>query len=130
MSHAVFQTAQIMPINTQVPAKRKVFPSPNVPKLLGGTQQVALPMARKLRRGLVVKASASSSSAVVDEDSMAMLERCFKAAPSTAPSLGPVMKDKYGAFGAVTLEKSKLDMSQKQTKSSPEVSHFHTFFFF
>lgn len=32
------------------------------------------------------------------------------------------MKGKYGALGAVTLEKSKLDMSQKQTKSSPELS--------
>lgn len=31
------------------------------------------------------------------------------------------MKGQHGAFGAVTLEKSKLDLSQKSTKSSPEV---------
>lgn len=35
--------------------------------------------------------------------------------------MAPVMKGQYGAFGAVTLEKSKLDLSQKTTKSSPEV---------
>ncbi|XWS62528.1 hypothetical protein CRYUN_Cryun06bG0019200 [Craigia yunnanensis] len=29
---------------------------------------------------------------------------------------------KYGAFGAVTLEKGKLDMSQKQSTSSPELA--------
>ncbi|XP_027343398.1 protein RETICULATA-RELATED 1, chloroplastic-like isoform X2 [Abrus precatorius] len=45
------------------------------------------------------------------------LERCF-AAPS-APS--PSMKGQYGAFGAVTLEKSKLDLTQKQSQSSPEL---------
>lgn len=53
----------------------------------------------------------------------AALERCFQAPCSSSGSgeLGPVMKGQYGAFGAVTLEKSKLDLSQKQAKSSPEV---------
>ncbi|PON73661.1 Protein RETICULATA-related [Parasponia andersonii] len=120
MSHAVFQTAQIMPMNAQVPAKPKALTSLPVPKLLGGTQQMAIPITQKLRRGLAVKASCSSSSAV--EDSMALLERCFAAAPDSAPSLGPVMKDKYGALGAVTLEKGKLDLSQKQSRSSPETA--------
>ena len=77
-----------------------------------------------------MKASCSSSSSSAVEDSVDMLERCFVAAPAVGSSLGPVMKDKYGAFGAVTLEKSKLDMSQKQSKSSPEVSHFYSPLFF
>ncbi|KAF2293772.1 hypothetical protein GH714_004609 [Hevea brasiliensis] len=32
------------------------------------------------------------------------------------------MKGKYGAFGTVTLEKGKLDLSQKESKVSPEVA--------
>lgn len=45
------------------------------------------------------------------------------AAPASGTrEFGPVMKGQYGAFGAVTLEKGKLDMTQKQSKSSPEVS--------
>ncbi|CBI23847.3 unnamed protein product, partial [Vitis vinifera] len=32
------------------------------------------------------------------------------------------MKGKYGSFGAVTLEKSKLDLSQKQSRLSPETA--------
>ncbi|KAL0422305.1 UNVERIFIED_CONTAM: hypothetical protein Slati_3253400 [Sesamum latifolium] len=87
-------------------------------------------VAGKLRRCcFTVKAS---SSAVVDDDAIASLERCFQASPpaadapsstsSSSADFGPVMKGKYGAFGAVTLEKSKLDLTQKQTKSSPELS--------
>lgn len=58
---------------------------------------------------------------------MAALERCFLASPgpveSSSGEVGPVMKGgQYGAFGAVTLEKGKLDLSQKQSTSSPEVS--------
>lgn len=67
---------------------------------------------------------------MADGDTIAHLERCFMESPSATdlPSssssreFGPVMKGQYGAFGAVTLEKSKLDMSQKQTKSSPELA--------
>lgn len=64
-------------------------------------------------------------------DPRSLLERCFvssgvepaSVSSSSSVMLAPVMKGgKYGAFGAVTLEKSKLDMSQKTTKSSPEVS--------
>lgn len=76
--------------------------------------------------------SSSSSSAVAGEDSMALLERCFVAPPAPGTT-GPVMKGgKYGAFGATTLEKSKLNLSQKQSKSSPEVSPFlfSSFFLF
>ncbi|KAH7518797.1 hypothetical protein FEM48_Zijuj09G0209100 [Ziziphus jujuba var. spinosa] len=140
MSHAVFQTAQIMPINTQLPVKHNSLSSVSLssPKLVCPNQLVtAQPAGGKHRRGgPVVKAfvapppsssSSSSSGGLVDGDSMTLLERCF-AAPSVsggAPassSLGPVMKGQYGAFGAVTLEKGKLDMSQKQSKSSPENS--------
>lgn len=123
MSHAVFQTAQIMPINTQLPTNKLWLPS-----------IVKLGPCHRNRAVLVVKAfttsspssspsSSSSSSGVSYGDSIALLERCF--ANSSAPassSLGPVMKGQYGALGSVTLEKSKLDMSQKQSKSSPEVS--------
>lgn len=69
----------------------------------------------------------ASSSVLVDGDSVALLERCFLADSASVPSSSasttsfPVMKGKYGSFGAVTLEKSKLDMSQKQSKWSPEV---------
>lgn len=78
--------------------------------------------------------TSSSSSGLVDGDSIALLERCFVVPPASgcAPassSLGPVMKGQYGAFGAVTLEKGKLDTSQKQSQSSPEVSVFHVFIF-
>ncbi|KAL3620872.1 hypothetical protein CASFOL_035784 [Castilleja foliolosa] len=127
MSHSVFQTAQIMPL----------APTPNSlssKSLLSTTtvfrHSLFPPTAGKLRKCHYT--FRASSSAVVDGDATAGLERCFQAsppaldAPSTSPSsvnFGPVMKGgKYGAFGAVTLEKSKLDMTQKQTKSSPEIA--------
>ncbi|PKI39255.1 hypothetical protein CRG98_040311 [Punica granatum] len=131
MAHAVFQTAQIMPINTQtkIPISLSPLPPPSL--------RPQLPPPGKLhRRGYAaaVRCSASPSAPVplVDdgggggggEDCVRMLERCFQAPCSSSGSgeVGPVMKGQYGAFGAVTLEKSKLDMSQKQTKSSPELA--------
>jgi hypothetical protein len=40
------------------------------------------------------------------------------------------MKGKYGAFGAVTLEKSKVEFAQQQSnKSSPEVCDVFTLSF-
>lgn len=86
---------------------------------------------KQARRNLRIKcAAASSSSSIIDGggNSVAALERCFlaPAAPAvdsgTIGEFGPVMKGKYGAFGAVTLEKGKLDLSQKESQSSPEVS--------
>ncbi|XP_004248816.1 protein RETICULATA-RELATED 1, chloroplastic [Solanum lycopersicum] len=124
MSHSVFQTAQIMPINTQLlPTSTKpLFPAIVIrrPVLrVGGT----------LRKINVIRASTSP---VIDGDAIAGLERCFQATPSVDPPSSssstsmsaPVMKGggKYGAFGAVTLEKSKLNLTQKQTQSSPEIS--------
>lgn len=67
-----------------------------------------------------MKASGASSSSSAVEDSMTLLERCFVA--EQASSMGPVMKDKFGSLGAVTLEKSKLDLTQKQSRTSPETA--------
>lgn len=136
MLHAVFQTAQIMPMNTRVGAKT-LSPTPSLPiPKLNSLQPITQSAAVKLRlRSLAVRASAAE----VESDSVALLERCFVApaapasfdsclpsscsAPSTfSSSLGPVMKGQYSSLGTVTLEKSKLDLAQKQTKSSPEVS--------
>ncbi|KAA8545534.1 hypothetical protein F0562_020318 [Nyssa sinensis] len=128
MSHSVFQTAQIMPINTQIiPTTKTLSSKPLLPThTLVYRSTVPPPVAGKLlRKGLVVK----GSSAVVDGDTIAGLERCFRASPSSDSSsssssvmYGPVMKGEYGAFGAVTLEKSKLDLSQKQSTFSPETA--------
>ncbi|CAL5377828.1 unnamed protein product [Camellia sinensis] len=130
MSHAVFQTAQIMPINTQtIPTTKILSPKPLLP--VHTPVHRLVPVSGKLlHKGLVVKASAPPSSAAeaVDGDVIAGLERCFRASPpsesssSSSAMFGPVMKGEYGAFGAVTLEKSKLDMTQKQTQSSPETA--------
>ncbi|KAI4296257.1 hypothetical protein L6164_036231 [Bauhinia variegata] len=137
MSHSVFQTAQIMPMNTQVTNTLSPKPSLTKPSLPIPKLGPLKPAAEKLwRRGLVVKASLPAE---VGNDSVSLLERCFVAPPapgswdsssppsssqpSSSASMSPTMKGKeYGAFGTVTLEKSKLDLSQKQTKSSPQVS--------
>lgn len=128
MSHAVFQTAQIMPV---APITKTLSSKPLLPAGLHWSP-VAPPIAGKLRKSSV---TTKASYAVVDGDVIAGLERCFQASPaadfpSTSPlgyvDFGPVMKGgQYGAFGAVTLEKSKLDLTQKQTKSSPEVFYVH-----
>lgn len=138
MSHSVFQTAQIMPVipSTKTLSSKIPLLPPTVNLHLSPSSSVTT----KLRKTLVVKAS----SAVVDGDTLAALERCFQAAPaadssgalSSSPSSnvmeGPVMKKEFGANQAVTLERSKLDLTQKQTKSSPEVcaprSNFLKFF--
>ena len=121
MSRAVFQTAQIMPMKT-LSSSKVVIGGPYLPPVAGKK------LARSRRGVLVLKAfSSSSSSAVVDGDSsssVSLLEGCLVAPPAVSSSsssmLSPVMKGQYGAFGAVTLEKGKLDMSQKQSQSSPE----------
>uniref|UniRef100_A0ACD6AA06 Uncharacterized protein n=1 Tax=Avena sativa TaxID=4498 RepID=A0ACD6AA06_AVESA len=74
---------------------------------------------------LRVAASASSSSSPPSrrDHAAAGLERCLSAtqAPAWAP---PEMKGgRRGAFGAVTLEKAKLDLSQKKLKGvQPELA--------
>jgi len=103
-------------MNTPIPSKTlspKTFPK--------------LPLLRNRHRRLVIR-SWSASPADVDSDTSSapsLLERCF-AAPAAPPSasgnINPVMKGKYGAFGAVTLEKGKLEVLQQQSnKSAPEV---------
>lgn len=98
-----------------------------------------LSVAASSRRLRPISAAASLSSVhpsgVVDSDPCGFLERCLFSteAGAKSPSLSiglvarpmatvlPEMMGQYGSFGAVTLEKSKLDLSQKTSKSSPEV---------
>lgn len=129
MSHAVLQAAQIMPINTQIPNNKSFFTKPTILHMIN-----SYPIAPKSRKSLYIRDSLSPPPAVDGDSSIVHLERCLVAdssnSSSASPSamLSPNMKGQYGAFGAVTLEKSKLDMTQKQTQSSPEVYH-HPFSF-
>ncbi|EEF30956.1 conserved hypothetical protein [Ricinus communis] len=137
MSHFVFGTAQIPTTTTT----SKTTPlKPPIPQLCPRQQLQLLQLpavqvvSYKQRRSLAIKC-ASSSSSVIDGgcgESVAALERCFIAPDASPPvDLGsssrgefvPVMKgSKFGAFGAVTLEKGKLDLTQKESKVSPEVA--------
>lgn len=130
MSHTVFQTAQIMPIYTStIPTSKALSSHKQLLHPAGAIYRLKPPQAVA---GKFRKLHIRASSSVVDEDSVSGLERCYQASPpvdcpsSSAGSpvmYAPVMKGgKYGSLGAVTLEKSKLDMSQKITKSSPELS--------
>ncbi|GMJ12645.1 hypothetical protein like AT5G24690 [Hibiscus trionum] len=113
MSHIVFQAS----------------PLPKTLLLKPSLRPQAHPLSCKLKKNPTVICSSSSLIDGVDS-SVAALELCFSAPPapvvfgsSGSSEVGPVMKGgKYGAFGAVTLEKGKLDMSQKQTTSSPELA--------
>lgn len=122
MSHALlFQAAASShaAANTLSPKPSLPVPRPHPLRLLA-KPAVAVPKLR--RRSLAVRAQFGA--AELENDSVSLFERCLAApaasgTPDSPPS--PVMKGQYGAHGAVTLEKSKLDTSQKQTKSSPEV---------
>ncbi|XP_078445844.1 plant/protein, putative (DUF3411) [Wolffia australiana] len=87
-----------------------------------------LPFSGRLRptisRRLIAASAAPPPSDMVGADDRRALERCFNAGstPSSSLSSLPSMKGNFGAFGAVTLEKSKLDLSQKTTRTSPEIS--------
>lgn len=113
MSHIVFQTSQL---------SKTLLLKPSL-------QPPVHPLSGKLRKNLTVVKCSSSSLIDGGDSSVAALERCFSAPPapvetvsSGSGEVGPVMKGgKYGAFGAVTLEKGKLDLTQKQSTSSPEV---------
>ncbi|WCJ18267.1 hypothetical protein M5689_000635 [Euphorbia peplus] len=121
MSHFVFHAAQI-PSSSAAAATTTSAAVPLKPALSQLSPRQQLPC--KLRKkNLVIHCS--SFSIIDGSESLAALERCFLA-PDAAPgntsrNFGPVMKGKYGAFGAVTLEKGKLDMAQKQSKVSPQV---------
>ncbi|CAL0306522.1 unnamed protein product [Lupinus luteus] len=116
MSHAImFQT----PLTSRFSPKPSSLP-PNT--------------AAKLRLRFMTVKSFSDTAGVENENgSVSRLERCFEStsgigageslssSSSSSSSFGPVMKGQYGSLSSVTLEKSKLDTSQKQTKSSPEL---------
>jgi hypothetical protein len=122
-SHALFQAAQIIPINSHISAK--TLSPKTLPKL---------PLLRNHRRRLVLR-SYSASPAHIDSDTSSassLFERCYAAPslPSASHNVNSEMKGKYGAFGAVTLEKSKVEFAQQQSnKSSPEVCDVFTLSF-
>ncbi|KAM0945664.1 hypothetical protein DsansV1_C10g0105111 [Dioscorea sansibarensis] len=80
--------------------------------------------------------SSGHPSGVVYSDTCSFLERCFFSTEAGAKSpllpiglvarpmatVAPEMMGQYGSLGAVTLEKGKLDLSQKTSKSSPETA--------
>ncbi|CAM8907431.1 unnamed protein product [Rhodiola kirilowii] len=117
MSHTLFQLAQITPVNTRIPNKN-LQPGPLLPVGDKVRRVVVKHSADKLRRGVVVIKASASSASVDAGDSVAVLERCFAASPASTSSAtnhmdsGVLMKGQYGAFGAVTLEKSKLDTTK------------------
>lgn len=125
-SHAVLHSAAPHPLLALL---RNPSPNPN-------PSPTFLPFRRPSPSGRNPRLRTLTASATppgaVERDPRDALERCFfisldsgppscssAVAPAVAPS--PVMKGEYGAFGSVTLEKSKLDLSKKSTKSSPEV---------
>ncbi|KAE9610354.1 hypothetical protein Lalb_Chr07g0185721 [Lupinus albus] len=108
----------------QTPLTSRLSPKPSSP-LLPRRGSIQLP-----RRVFVLKAFSEAAEVENDNASVSLLERCFvtplslgngSVSLTSSPGLSPVMKGQYGALGSVTLEKSKLDTSQKQTKSSPEL---------
>ncbi|KAK9162203.1 hypothetical protein Syun_003105 [Stephania yunnanensis] len=140
----VLQSTQITAVAAapQTPARSTTTPTPPTttnlanhrsPLCFGPLIAVSRQSRRVKKGGFVVR---GSSTLEVGGDSVVHLERCFSASPdlnsaavpsssnssSFSSSGGPVMKGQYGAFGAVTLEKSKLDMSKSQTKFTPETA--------
>ncbi|GLT41928.1 hypothetical protein SLA2020_159550 [Shorea laevis] len=117
MSHVVFQTTPLPKTLSPKPS----LPPPAVHATVG-----------KLWRKLSLRCS---SPALIDggDNARAVLERCLSmpSAP-VEPVLsshvsgsagGPVMKGPYGAFGATTLEKGKLEISKEQKQeSSPQLA--------
>lgn len=130
MSHTIFPSSQITPVipSTKTLSSGIIF----LPSTTNLRRSPSLPV--KLRKS-VFDVKASFSPPIDGTDAAASnLERCFEApAYSDSPSssglsyysppvmYAPVMKKELSSFGTVTLEKAKLDTSQKQTKSSPEV---------
>ncbi|MQM17375.1 hypothetical protein Taro_050349 [Colocasia esculenta] len=114
------------------PSRAAAAPPPRhrrgLPPTCGG--RLVLPARPRLKAArrpravtVVASAAAASPSGAVNADDRAALERCFAAAFASSSECSlPTMKGQYGAFGAATLEKSKLDLSQKSTKSSPETA--------
>ncbi|VFQ76317.1 unnamed protein product [Cuscuta campestris] len=137
MSHSVFQAAQIGPLYTQrAPASKNL--SSQKPPLLHPAVPLRRPTLPRAVAGKLRKSCIKASSSVVDGESVLGLERCLLASPpmdspdclsssySSASTVmhAPVMKGggKFGSMGSVTLEKPKLDLSQKKKQSSPELA--------
>ncbi|KAJ4962146.1 hypothetical protein NE237_022085 [Protea cynaroides] len=132
MSRAVLQTVQIMALSSQIPNKNlpsQTYLSPKC-SIRSPSRSISI---RKTRKFPVI--NGCSSPALVGGDHAAHLDRCLRLSPpdsdagmrslstpssSSSVMVAPVMKSQYGAFGTMTLEKSKLDLTQKQSKSSPE----------
>ncbi|KAL6545759.1 hypothetical protein OROGR_009633 [Orobanche gracilis] len=125
MSHSVFQTAQIMPL---APTPSSLSSKSLLPTTTVFRHPIVVPTTLKLCRCyLTIRAS---SSAVVDGDSIASLDRCFQVsrpavgAPSwtscNSITSGPVMKGKYGSSSTVTLEKSEVKLRRKKPTINPE----------
>lgn len=118
-----------MPINTQIPNNKSLLPKPFFPVVTFRPNHLNLRKQKKngINWSLLIRDSLSSSSSTVVDgggDSVAHLERCFVDSLSSSTGMvAPTMKGgQFGALGAVTLEKSKLDLTQKQTRSSPELA--------
>ncbi|OVA10427.1 Protein of unknown function DUF3411 [Macleaya cordata] len=137
MAQSLIQSSQIMALNSrQIPNKTLSSHHPNPLPLLSPIsiplRSPSLNLSRKFRKRLTIKGS--SSLVEGGGDAIATLERCFSISPDSEASSSssssssssvmsaPVMKGQYGAFGAVTLEKGKLDMTKPETKSSPETA--------
>ncbi|KAL6517699.1 hypothetical protein OROMI_033400 [Orobanche minor] len=126
MSHSVFQTAQIMPL---APTPSSLSSKSLLPTTTVFRHPIVPSTNSKLCRCyLTIRAS---SSAVVDGDSIASLDRFQLSRPAVdAPSWtscnsitsGPVMKGKYGSISTVTLEKSEMKLKRKKPTINPELS--------
>ncbi|XP_077220082.1 plant/protein, putative (DUF3411) [Tasmannia lanceolata] len=133
LPHAVFQTSQIMPLlnvhnHSILQNKTLSHHNPFLPPLF--KVHPAIPISRAIK-SCSISLSSSSSGLVESDPIKETLERCFNSSPnsitvgstSSSTLFAPVMKGgQYGAFGAVTVEKSKLDISQKQSRSGPETA--------
>ncbi|GAA0184857.1 hypothetical protein LIER_32145 [Lithospermum erythrorhizon] len=115
MAHALFQ--QTLPPTTTTAFSSAAPPLLPPPRFF----RPPLPLSN-FPKPLVL--NASYFDVVENQDSVFYIERCFQLSTNDEKLFGPSMKGgQYGAFGTATLEKSNLDLSQKQTtKSSPEIA--------
>ncbi|KDO41863.1 hypothetical protein CISIN_1g0096211mg [Citrus sinensis] len=123
MSHIMFQTT---PVPTT--AAKAVSSASSSSTLAAPRYSTSYPVGVRVRRkNMLITCSVPSPLIDGGDHSVVLLERCYKA-PSALPSgstaeYGPLMKGgQYGAFGAVTLEKGKLDTTQQQSETTPELA--------
>ncbi|KAK9217846.1 hypothetical protein WN943_006476 [Citrus x changshan-huyou] len=123
MSHIMFQTT---PVPTT--AAKALSSASSSSTLAAPRYSTSYPVGVRVRRkNMPITCSVPSPLIDGGDHSVVLLERCYKA-PSALPSgstaeYGPLMKGgQYGAFGAVTLEKGKLDTTQQQSETTPELA--------